>query len=69
MSHNLRLFLHLSPHTDHAPTLLPDTVVSYDKIPLTQPPSLHDQLAAVQVQLETLIIDTVQGQDVEPACS
>jgi hypothetical protein len=65
MPHNLRLFLRLSRHTDHTPSLLSDSVVSYDESPPIQPPTLQDQLAVAQVQLETLDTDNIQGQEVE----
>jgi hypothetical protein len=51
MAINLRHILPLPRHADHAHT----------------PPSLRDQLAAVQAQLKTLTIDAVQGQVVESA--
>ncbi|OAQ24675.1 hypothetical protein K457DRAFT_23914 [Linnemannia elongata AG-77] len=62
---NFSRILQLPRHTGQIPTPLCDTVISYDEAPLTQPPPLQGQLAAVQVQLEALVIDAVQGQDSE----
>ncbi|KAF9151240.1 hypothetical protein BG015_006929 [Linnemannia schmuckeri] len=66
MPSNLRLFLQLPRHSDHAATSLPNTLVSYDELPFhVHPPPLQDQLVAVQVQLGALTIGAAQGQGVE----
>lgn len=65
MSQNFSRILQLLRQTDHTSTPLYDIVISYDEAPLTLPPPLQDRLAAVQVQLEALVIDAVQEQDTE----
>ncbi|KAF9323633.1 hypothetical protein BGZ91_003468, partial [Linnemannia elongata] len=65
MSQNSSRILQIPRHIDHSPTPLPDIVISYNEGPLIQPPPLQDRLAAVEVQLEALVIDAVQEQDAE----
>lgn len=62
MSRNHRLILQLPRHTDHTPTPLFDTVVSYNELSYFQPPPLQYQLAVIQVQLGALTIGAAPEQ-------